>query len=110
MKFYNRERELQRLAEIAELAADAAQLLVVTGRRRIGKTELVRRFLENRQDALYLFVSKKKPRVLLDEFCDLVAVKIPLAANVTFRNFDDFFSFLFQYLKEHPLMIVLDES
>jgi len=109
MKFYNRERELQRLAEIAELAADAAQLLVVTGRRRIGKTELVRRFLENRQDALYLFVSKKKPQVLLDEFRDLIAVKIPWAANVTFRNFDDFFSFLFQYLKEHPMIIVLDE-
>ena len=109
MKFYNRERELQRLDEIAELAADSAQMLVVTGRRRIGKTELVRQFLKNREDALYLFVSKKKPQVLLDEFRDLVAVKIPLAANVTFRNFDDFFSFLFQYLQEHPLMIVLDE-
>ena len=44
MKFYNRERELQRLDEIAELAADSAQMLVVTGRRRIGKTELVRQF------------------------------------------------------------------
>lgn len=109
MKFYNRERELQRLGEIAELAADSAHMLVVTGRWRIGKTELVRQFLKNREDALYLFVSKKKPLVLLDEFRDLVAAKIPLAANVTFRNFDDFFSFLFQYLQEHPLMIVLDE-
>jgi len=109
MKFYNRERELQKLAEIAELAADSAHMLVVTGRRRIGKTELVRQFLNNREDALYLFVSKKKPQVLLDEFRDLVAVKIPLAANVTFRNFDDFFSFIFQYLKEHSLIIILDE-
>ncbi|MCX5810461.1 MAG: hypothetical protein NTX36_14020 [Proteobacteria bacterium] len=36
MKFYNRERELQRLAGIAELAVDSAHMLVVTGRRRIG--------------------------------------------------------------------------
>jgi len=46
MRFYDRERELARLDEIASLSRRASHLAVVTGRRRVGKTELIRRFAE----------------------------------------------------------------
>ena len=40
MKFYNREKELKQLADIIAESRDEAQMTVITGRRRIGKTEL----------------------------------------------------------------------
>ena len=72
MKFYNRENELARLKEIASLSADSAHLMVLTGRRRVGKTELIRKFAEEQEQVLYFFVSKKKPLVLLEEFRELL--------------------------------------
>ena len=60
MKFYNRESELLRLSEIAELSLKTSHIVVITGRRRVGKTELIRQFAKGRRDVLYLFVSNLK--------------------------------------------------
>lgn len=109
MKFYNREDEISRLSEIASLSAQKSHMVVITGRMQIGKTEIIRRFSQDQRNLLYLFVSKKKPHILLEEFRDLLSERIPLIKTVSFRSFEDFFSFLFGYMKEHCLLIVFDE-
>lgn len=109
MKFYNRESELSKLTEIAALSMKASHMVVITGRRRVGKTELIRQFAKGRKDVLYLFVSKKKPHILIEEFRDILGGRIPLMRTVTFKRFEDFFSFIFSYMKETPLIMVLDE-
>ena len=109
MKFYNREKELSKLAELADLSEQASHMAVVTGRRRVGKTELIKQFSRKRADVFYFFVSKKKPNILLEEFRDMVAERIPLIKATNFRSFGDFFSFLFDYMKEHPIVVVFDE-
>ncbi len=112
MQFYNRGKELSRLSEIAALSAQKSHMVVITGRRRIGKTELIRQFSHGRKDLLYLFVSKKKPHILLEEFTDLLFERIPnklLRVMRSFGSFEDFFSFLFSYMKEHRLIVVFDE-
>jgi AAA+ ATPase superfamily predicted ATPase len=109
MKFYNRQQPLSRLGEIADLAQRTAHMMVISGRRRIGKTELIRQFASGRSDVLYLFVSKKKPQALLEEFRDVLADRIPLIKTASFRNFEDFFAFVFTVIKEQSLIIVLDE-
>lgn len=109
MKFYNREQELSRLFEIADLSMKTSHIVVITGRRRIGKTELIRQFSKGRKDVLYLFVSKKKPHILLEELRDLLAEKIPLIKTAAFRSFEDMFSFIFTYMKEHQMIVVFDE-
>ena len=43
MKFYNREDELQ---ELNLLRNAMPSMIVLTGRRRVGKTELIKKFLE----------------------------------------------------------------
>lgn len=109
MKFYNREYELARLKEIATLSANSAHLMVLTGRRRVGKTELIRKFAEEQEHVLYFFVSKKKPLVLLEEFRELLAVRIPILKTVIFNNFRDFFTFLFMQMEQQTLCIIFDE-
>lgn len=109
MRFYDREKELSRLGEIANLSEESAHFMVITGRRRVGKTELIRKFGEDRQDLLYFFVSKKKPLVLLDEFRDILSTRMPFLKNLSFTSFDDFFTFLFAQMQERPLFVVFDE-
>mgnify|MGYP000885475652 CR=1 FL=1 len=57
MKFYNREKEIKKLLEIKEQSKNNAQFSVVTGRRRIGKTQLLLKSYENTK-FLYFFVAK----------------------------------------------------
>ena len=57
MKFYNREKEIKKLLEIKEQSKKNAQFSVVTGRRRIGKTQLLLKSYENTK-FLYFFVAK----------------------------------------------------
>ncbi len=109
MRFYDRERELARLREIASLSRRSSHLVVITGRRRVGKTELIRRFAGEGKGVLYFFVSKKKPHILLEEYRDLVAGRFPLLRRASFAGFDDFFRFLFDAMKEQPLFVVFDE-
>jgi len=67
IKLYGRERELGLLRRLRE-----PFLAVVYGRRRVGKTALVLKFLEERPH-LYFFVNPKKPPRLLLEECGGVA-------------------------------------
>lgn len=41
MKFYGREEEILELAKIRDISQDTARFTIVTGRRRVGKTELL---------------------------------------------------------------------
>ena len=43
MKFYDREQELEALRKVEEISSHDAQMTVITGRRRIGKTTLIKR-------------------------------------------------------------------
>ncbi len=65
MKFYNREKERE-LMEL--LNSKKPGFLVITGRRRVGKTELIKKFIQGKK-ALYYFVdSNKSIEVLMREF------------------------------------------
>ena len=46
MKFYNREKELEKLRRIEESSHNGSKMTVVVGRRRIGKTKLIKEAFE----------------------------------------------------------------
>ena len=58
MRFFDRKEEIASLQEIGRQARENAQFTVVTGRRRIGKTMLVRKAYED-EPMLYFFVDRK---------------------------------------------------
>ena len=58
MRFYDREQEIDFLQETRETAKKVARFTVVTGRRRIGKTTLVREAYKD-QPFVYFFVARK---------------------------------------------------
>lgn len=91
MKFHDREREM---ALLEELDGIRPSFLVLLGRRRVGKTELVRRFIQDRR-SLYLYVDDRKgPDLLLSEFTEQVRSQLGLPDYVAFESFDGLFMFL----------------
>ena len=79
MKFYNREKELDELQKVRELAfSEHSKLTVLTGRRRIGKTSLIFKSCEN-TPTLYWFVKRSNEADLCSKFAETVA----LVLNIT---------------------------
>ena len=104
MRFYGRERELQLMEH---LYARAPSFLVVTGRRRIGKTELIKEFCRGKL-ALYLYVDANKSiTALMEEFGRLAAEALNLPGYIRTDTPETFLEFLFSY--DQPLIVVFDE-
>ncbi len=61
MRFYNRQNEIQALTKMKQLSSDGSKMSVILGRRRIGKTRLIREVFQE-DKFLYFFYSQKKKR------------------------------------------------
>ena len=60
MNFFGREKELEILRREEELSASSARFTIVMGRRRIGKTSLIRRNFQGRQCFIYWRKTRRK--------------------------------------------------
>lgn len=77
MRFFDREAEFEKLGEIEEISHQTAQFTIITGRRRIGKTEMVKKFYEDKT-ILYFFVARKAEADLCDIFIEEIRSKLAL--------------------------------
>ena len=59
MNFFGREKELEILRREEELSASSARFTIVMGRRRIGKTSLIRRNFQGR-DKCFILLGEKR--------------------------------------------------
>jgi len=110
MKFYNRKKELEYLSKINKLAQRHTQLTVLTGRRRVGKTELVKHFLlsSKEEKVFYFFITRKRTKSMLEEFSSILAKQFPILTT-DLKSWEEFFKFIFEVGREQRIIIVLDE-
>ncbi len=109
MKFYDRIGEVAELQRIMRCSFDNhSRLTVVTGRRRIGKTSLIKKALDGIL-TIYLFVSRDNESVLVKRYTEeirrVLNVFIP-DGTVTFRSL---FVILMQAGKTQKFNLVIDE-
>nr|CCE70956.1 TPA: hypothetical protein PAB1371 [Pyrococcus abyssi GE5] len=108
--FYDRERELKKLNEI--YSRQGSSFVVVYGRRRVGKTALVREFLKGKL-GIYLFVGEKDEALLLEDFTREVEMALssylPPYVRLRFSSLEELFEFLFDFSRDIKLVIILDE-
>ncbi|MDD5048155.1 MAG: ATP-binding protein [Methanoregulaceae archaeon] len=106
--FVNRERELDLLNR--KYAEHSSQLIVLYGKRRIGKTELIKKFLEDK-DGAYILCTNDSTEENIGEMKDKFAA---LTGKEYFRDIDvSSFYPLFRHLSEEldgrKAVIVIDE-
>lgn len=109
MRFFDREAEFEELREIEELSHEVAQFTIITGRRRIGKTEMVKKFYENKT-MLYFFVARKAEADLCDVFIDEIRVKlnIPMMSGRG-MSFASIFKFIMELSQTQHITLFIDE-
>ena len=106
MKFYDRENELAVLNNVLAQSRTESRMTVVMGRRRIGKTELIRRCNDN--TILYFFVARKAEALLCEDFIREVEEKMDVTLG-KFTRFSEVFVYLLKLSKNRPFTLIIDE-
>ena len=108
MKFFDRENEIHILREIREKSRRNAQFVVVTGRRRVGKTQLIKRAMED-EPYLYLYVARKAEKELCRGFQDEIGRVLGMPIVGTAERFEDLFRVIAKESTHRPITLVIDE-
>lgn len=109
MRFYNREKEIAELKRIQELAfTQNSRMIVVTGRRRIGKTSLIKQALRG-TPTVYLFIGRKAESILVADFIKIVREALSIFIPEGMMDFTNLMQYLFEIGKTHTFNIVIDE-
>lgn len=109
MKFYNRKSELAELARIRELSINNhSRLTVISGRRRIGKTSLIMKSVED-MPTVYLFVGRKNEASLCAEFIPIISQSINSFVPTEINTFRSLFQYLMELSTNKPFNLIIDE-
>src|SRR5690606_29150636 len=93
MDFYDREYEIAQLLSIQQQSLVHAQMTVITGRRRIGKTQLLLKATAG-QPTLYFFVARKSESFLCQDFAREIREKLSIPILGDTHRFAEIFQFL----------------
>jgi len=109
MKFYNRVSEISELQRIKKMSfSEHSRMTVVTGRRRIGKTSLIMKSVEN-EPTVYLFVGRKTEAALCSEYISLVANALSIFVPNEITSFRNLFQYLMEIGTQKSFNLVIDE-
>lgn len=112
-KFYNREQEMNLLHDMQQQAfSDYSRFVVLTGRRRVGKTSLVYRLMEETKEqapGLYFFVGRKTEATLVRTFCEEVRMKLDEYVPESIATFRSLMQLLLEIGKRRKFTLFIDE-
>lgn len=108
MKFYDRETEIQELVRIDKLAQSSAQMTVLMGRRRTGKTTLMVRAFEG-QKYLYFFVGKKSEQIQCADFQQQTEDVLGLHIHGQVASFASLLEEILIFSRNEKVTIIIDE-
>lgn len=108
MKFYNRQKELAALAKQHQQSLQTACFSVVIGRRRIGKTALLLKSIEQ-QRYLYLFVSRRNEQLLCAQYQQEAQQALGLTIYGQITTFRALFEELLNYAIQSHYTLIIDE-
>ena len=108
MKFYDREKEIAELRRLDALAEHSAQLTVLMGRRRTGKTTLMTHALDG-QPYLYFFVGKKAEQLQCIDFQQQVESVLGLHIHGQANSVAAILEELMIYARNTKVTLIIDE-
>lgn len=110
MEFFGREEEIAALRKEREIARRNARFTIVTGRRRVGKTELVKTALDDGvTPCLYLLVTRKPEKVQCATFQEETERVLGLHIAGTCEHFKEVFEEIMIASKTTSFTLVIDE-
>ena len=108
MQFYDRESEISYLRKERELSKKVARLTVVTGRRRVGKTQLIQKAMGD-ESYIYLLVTRRSETDQCADFIEKVKSVLPISIYGDGIRFGALFKALMEESCKQPFTLVVDE-
>jgi AAA+ ATPase superfamily predicted ATPase len=107
-RFIDRESELAALNEQYSIAGSS--LMVLYGRRRVGKTTLINEFIKDKR-ALYFLANEENDRMSMKNFAAVLSdyTGQEFLKNASFDNWKDLFQIFLQYSQEEKKLLIIDE-
>ena len=106
--FYDRKIELKALSEIESQSIKNACFTVLTGRRRIGKTTLLKKSIENKNNA-YLFTTRNAEKELCKKWQKNLQESLGLKIFGQTESLSDLFEQLMIFSQSTHFTLVIDE-
>lgn len=107
MEFYGRKDELQKLTSL--VLSEELECGIILGRRRIGKSELVKQVLNKTGCKSIYYECKTVSEKSNVESLSFLVSEIFDLPSLEFKNIESLLEFLFRYGEKEKLVIVLDE-
>jgi AAA+ ATPase superfamily predicted ATPase len=105
-EFFDRKNELKFLQE-KYIELSPSNMLVLYGRRRVGKTELVKQFLKGIKNHFYFYVEVTQKSEILNYLSK--AVEDQLGEKLVFKDFYEFLNYIGDKTDKEPFVLVIDE-
>lgn len=110
MEFFGRTEEIEMLRRFRDKSSENAQFLVLTGRRRVGKTSLLRHALDDGETPyLHLPITRQSEQTLCAELQAEAESVLKLGILGTCKSFVELFGILMEASKTRRFTLVLDE-
>ena len=105
--FIGRERELKALNKLYD--SNKFEFAVIYGRRRIGKTELIKQFLGDKK-AIYFMGIESNAKLNLENFSkSILEFNTGIRADTSFSNFQAALEYVFQLAENERIILAIDE-
>lgn len=105
--FVGRKNELNQLEEL--YSRDSFQFVVVYGRRRVGKTSLINRFIQHK-DAIFYTGIESNEKQNLENFSKSIYTYLNMTIlNAIFQDFYSALEYIFELSLKQRLILVIDE-
>ncbi|WP_297454574.1 ATP-binding protein [Persephonella sp.] len=108
MKFINREKEIATLEK--EYQNKKSSFVVIYGRRRVGKTTLIEKFIQDKL-AIYFLADLQNENLQIERFKNVVAeaLRDEILKSLQINDWETLFKYIFQKKYSQKLIIAIDE-
>ncbi len=110
MRFVNRDKELACLER--DYKRNGSSFMVIFGRRRVGKTTLIKEFIKNKNNALYYLADTQSQWLQLERFKEIVSEQWhdDVLKALEVNSWDGIFNYVAKHIPlKEKLIIVIDE-
>ena len=108
MDFFDRKKEIDYLRKERDLSKKVARMTVVTGRRRVGKTQLIQRAMDD-EPYLYFLITRRAETDQCADFIEKAKMVLPISLYGNGIRFGILFKALMEESRRRPFTLVIDE-
>lgn len=105
--FIGREKELNALDKLYR--SDKFEFIVIYGRRRVGKTALINRFIGDKKSIYFMGVESNEKQNLENLSKSLIAFSSGIQTETSFSSFQVALEYAFQLAENERIILVIDE-